>query len=469
MSSLKFGTSGLRGLVVDLQGLPARQYAFAFLRHMTPSDEVVIGRDLRSSSAAIAGDCAAAVKAAGCTPIDCGALPTPALALEAQRRGCAGIMVTGSHIPDDRNGLKFYRPDGEITKADETAIAQAHADLTDADRAALAEAGPTEALPLATALELYLARYVDFFDRTALKGLRVGIYQHSSVARDLLVEILAALGAETVPLGRAASFIPVDTEAHRPEDVALVSDWVRAERLDVLVSTDGDADRPLIADDNGNILRGDVVGLLTARLLGLDTIVTPITSGQVVERSGIARHIVRTRVGSPYVIAGMEAAAHNVIGFEANGGVLLGSDVVRAGRKLSALPTRDAVLPIVSILSLVAETGQALSAIVDALDVGFAEAGRLQNVPAEFSSSFLLKLVQDRSYADAHFLAAGKVRSMSDVDGVRVQIEDGSTIHYRASGNAPELRCYVEARRGERSAELLAWGLQAARRALEHS
>ena len=51
-----------------------------------------------------------------------GPLPTPALALAAAQRGAAGLMVTGSHIPDNRNGIKFYRPDGEISKADEEAI-----------------------------------------------------------------------------------------------------------------------------------------------------------------------------------------------------------------------------------------------------------------------------------------------------------------------------------------------------------
>ncbi|TIW84509.1 MAG: phosphomannomutase, partial [Mesorhizobium sp.] len=66
--------------------------------------------------------CLGAIAQRGFTPLDCGHLPTPALALEAARIRRPAIMVTGSHIPDDRNGLKFYRAEGEIDKADEAGI-----------------------------------------------------------------------------------------------------------------------------------------------------------------------------------------------------------------------------------------------------------------------------------------------------------------------------------------------------------
>src|SRR5262245_58095443 len=119
MSSLKFGTSGLRGLVVDLTPEACRRYTLAFLAHLKTrnalgrSGMVLVGRDLRASSPAIAQSCMAAIGRAGLMPVDCGALPTPALALAGLTRGVPAIMVTGSHIPDDRNGLKFYRSDGE--------------------------------------------------------------------------------------------------------------------------------------------------------------------------------------------------------------------------------------------------------------------------------------------------------------------------------------------------------------------
>src|SRR5690606_12405170 len=116
--SLKFGTSGLRGLAVKLQGQAARRYVTAFIRHLQSilgdaPREVFLGFDYRPSSPAIAEDCGVSIAAAGLIPVNCGALPTPALALHALAKGGAAIMVTGSHIPADRNGLKFYLPSGE--------------------------------------------------------------------------------------------------------------------------------------------------------------------------------------------------------------------------------------------------------------------------------------------------------------------------------------------------------------------
>ncbi|WP_280110152.1 hypothetical protein [Methylobacterium radiotolerans] len=124
MSSLRFSTSGLRGLVTDLVRGPTYAYASAFFRSMSgeASRAIVIGRDLRDSSPSIAATVADAAAATGFTAIECGAKPTPALALEAMRRGAYAVIVTGRHIPEDRNGLKFYRPDEEITKADKAPL-----------------------------------------------------------------------------------------------------------------------------------------------------------------------------------------------------------------------------------------------------------------------------------------------------------------------------------------------------------
>ena len=80
-------------------------------------------------------------------------------------------------------------------------------------------------------------------------------------------------------------------------------------------------------DETGALIRGDVLGILTAKFLGAETVVTPVTSNSSIEGTGYFRHVVRTKVGSPFVIAGMAEAAGIVVGFEANGGVLLGSDV----------------------------------------------------------------------------------------------------------------------------------------------
>lgn len=469
MSSLKFGTSGLRGLVTDLEGGPSYAYASAFFRSVAAtsgtSRDVVIGRDLRDSSPRIARTVASAAAAAGFTPIDCGALPTPALALEGMRLGACAVMVTGSHIPEDRNGLKFYRPDGEITKDDEAAILAALGGIDAAGAAPATDA----AAPDTGALDRYRRRYSDVFPPTILPGLKVAVYQQSSVARDLLADLLAGFGAQVVPIGRSAVFVPIDTEAHRPEDVTTIRDAVTSGGFDALVTTDGDADRPLVADASGRILRGDILGLITARYLGIETVVVPVTAGSALTQAGF-RRVLRTKVGSPFVIAGMAQAeregARSVVGFEANGGFLLGSDVAIGGKTLAALPTRDAVLPILATLAAARAAGQPLADLVASLNAGETASDRLPNTPAERSSALLRQLGQEAFRRD--FLRpVGTPLAVDEQDGVRIELDGGRTIHFRASGNAPELRCYAEAGSAAEAQELVRWGLAAAAAAMQ--
>jgi len=464
VSSLKFGTSGLRGLVTDLVGWPSYAYAAAFFRSVSADGdrrEVVIGRDLRDSSPGIAATVASAAAASGFTAIDCGALPTPALALEAMRRSAYAVMVTGSHIPEDRNGLKFYRPDGEITKRDEIAILEALGDVTAVGQVPT----PVPAIPEPDAVERYHRRYSDAFSSEILKGVRIAVYQQSSVARDLLTDLLASFGASAVSIGRSNTFVPIDTEAHRPEDIAFIAEVMASGDYDALVTSDGDADRPLVADGAGRIVRGDVLGLITARYLGIDTVVVPVTAGSALEQSGGFSRVVRTKVGSPFVIAGMERAkaegAGAVAGFEANGGFLLGSDITIAGRILPALPTRDAMLPILATLAAARAAGATLADLVTSLDAGEMASDRLPNTPSERSSAFLARL-GDEIFRAEFLQPIGSSRTVDQQDGVRIGLDGGRSIHFRASGNAPELRCYAEAKTARDAQDLVRWGLTAA-------
>ncbi|WP_420963222.1 phosphomannomutase [Brucella sp. IR073] len=469
MSGLKFGTSGLRGLVTELGDDVCAAYTAAFLNHLTnghavPKDGLLlIGHDLRDSSPRMARACIGAAKAFGMRVENCGPLPTPALAFRALELGAPAIMVTGSHIPADRNGLKFYRPDGEIDKADEAGIL-AHLDFKEPARA-----GNDDEPRSGRALEDYAGRCVSLLRPGALRGKRIGVYQHSSVARDLMIDLLKSAGADAVAVGRSDVFVPVDTEALRPEDVAFAREACRDLQLDALVSTDGDADRPLIADEAGDFLRGDMVGLLTARFLGADAVVTPVTSNTSIEQCGLFARVYRTRVGSPYVIEGMNKTRAEgcrcIVGFEANGGVLLGSSVDVEGCEVKALPTRDAMLPILSVLGMAAREGASLSQLVAQLPSRYTGSGRLENISAEKSASFL-KSLEDGQAMQAFFADMGSVRDSDRIDGTRVVLENGELVHYRASGNAPELRCYTEAGSRERAGELLAWGLERAARAL---
>ena len=438
----RFGTSGVRGLVSDLSDAVCYAYAQAFLRSIaTDSARVVVGHDLRPSSPRIAAACIQAIRDAGREAVFVGALPTPALAYYCALRRAPGIVVTGSHIPFDRNGIKFYRADGEIDKADEQAILDAEVAVP----AALSPA-PLPAVD-ASALEAYVARYTAFFGEGALAGMRVALYEHSSVARDVLRTVFERLGAEVLSLGRTDTFVPIDTEAVRAEDIARARAWAQAHRFDAILSTDGDADRPLIGDETGTWLRGDVVGILCAQYLGADVVVTPVSSNTAVERCGAFRQVLRTRIGSPYVIAGMEAqrGAGRVVGYEANGGFLLGSDVERSEAPLKALPTRDSLLPMLALMTMARHKRCRVSQLADALPRRFTASDRIQNVPTEFSHALIARLQQSPSEAAALMApGAGKVLSVDTTDGLRLRFATGAIVHLRPSGNAPELRCYAE-------------------------
>ncbi|MEN3794784.1 phosphomannomutase, partial [Fulvimarina sp. MAC3] len=142
------------------------------------------------------------------------------------------------------------------------------------------------------------------------------------------------------------------------------------------------------------------------------------------------------------------------------------SSVERDGRGLAALPTRDAVLPIICALAESAGAGKPLSAVVQEMKAGFTAADRLKEVPAEKSAPFLARLAGDRDYAARLFKPVGEIASADDTDGVRTILENGEVVHFRASGNAPELRCYIEADSEEAAKERLDWGLETARREL---
>lgn len=451
--SVKFGTSGLRGLSTDLVGAVSALYATAFARHMlasgrlTAGSPVVIGRDFRPSSPEISATIMGAVRRLGLKPIDCGTIPTPALALYGASIGAAGIMITGSHIPADRNGIKFYRPDGEINKDDEEAITRLAAELKNDEEANLVEAGLGDNHEV-EATKLFIDRNIGILSADALAGKRIGIYQHSSVARDMLVTVFEQCGATVFPLGRSEQFIPVDTEAVSQDTVSQLARWTDELALDAVLSTDGDGDRPLVADEHGTPLRGDLLGLIAARFLGAANVATPVTSNSGLEQDG-GYSVRRTRVGSPYVIAAMEdalaAGERGVIGFEANGGLMLGSDFDLAGKSISALPTRDSFLPAIAALGTAAERGLSLSALVEDFSLPIALSDRLENYATERSATLMAHLRASKAQLSAFLAPIGDVLAVSDIDGLRVTLTDGRVIHFRPSGNAPEMRCYVEA------------------------
>jgi phosphomannomutase len=511
---LAFGTSGLRGRVADLTDLEAYINVKGALRYLLqvggPSrGGVVVAGDLRPSTERILRATVQAIGDVGCDPEYAGLIPTPALALHSIATGRPGVMVTGSHIPFDRNGIKFNRRDGEVLKSDEPGIAREVGrvraeeygraeDESPFDRDGMLKRPP--ALPTVDrgAEERYVARYLRSFAPAALRGLRVLVYQHSAVGRDVLARILTGLGAEVVTAGRAETFVPIDTEnvtaAQRDTMEALVA--AVGGHLDAVVSTDGDSDRPLMAAVSPHgagarrvrVLPGDLLGIITAEYLRADAAVVPVSANDAVETRMNERGVVllKTRIGSPYVVAGIEELRRRgharVVGWEANGGFLTGSEFALANEAIEALATRDALLPILANLATASEQGLTLGALWDLLPARAGNAGLIDDVPVAASLAILARFaplgetfdvtfgddgsVLDRSQPGAVVLpesdaAAWRERravlarfftpadgfddvvGINVLDGARVRFRNGDTAHVRPSGNAPQLRMYA--------------------------
>ncbi|HIF9248497.1 TPA: phosphomannomutase [Photobacterium damselae] len=452
-SGILFGTSGARGLVEQFTSDVCAAFTHAFissLQNQFDFSQVAIAVDNRPSSPAMAQACAKAVQQLGLEVVYYGVVPTPALAYVSMQNNIPCIMVTGSHIPFDRNGLKFYRPDGEINKADEQAILNAMVEfevITD--------------LPVLTASDKaaseYIERYTSLFDSQMLAGKRIGIYEHSSAGRELYAPMFEALGAEVVALERSDEFVPIDTEAVSEADKQKAKQWSKEYNLDFIFSTDGDGDRPLVADENGNWLRGDILGLLCADAMNIKALAVPVSCNTAIESCERFNHVTRTKIGSPYVIAEFDELAkkyNSVAGFEANGGFLLGSDTSVNNKEIKALPTRDAVLPALMLLGLAKE--KPIYELVSSLPQRFTHSDRIQNFATEKSLNILARAKEDPfSFLQKLMFNDVNVESIDTTDGLRIVLASGNVIHFRPSGNAPELRCYAESATIEHANDLV--------------
>lgn len=530
---LKFGTSGRRGKVADLTQLEIFLNALGELEYLqslprseggiAQGEEFFLAYDLRPSSAGlatgslasgggrgeIAQAIAAAISAAGMRPVNLGRIPTPALAGYALARGRGSMMVTGSHIPFDRNGYKTYSGRGELLKEEEAAIdAQAEKVRARLYQEPAAES-PFDAhgflkrrpeLPPEQdgAQAEYIARYAGFFHGATLAGKRVLLYEHSAVGRDVLAAILKQLGAEVVRAGRSDTFVPIDTENIDAAQLSGIQELADAAaqdgRLDAVVSTDGDSDRPLLlgigTDGRVRFFGGDLLGMVTAQLLRAGAVVVPVSCNDAIDMSELAPVLEpKTRIGSPYVIAGIEAALrkgkHGVCGWEANGGFLTGSDFTRNGALLRRLPTRDSALPILAALFAAAEKGITIGDLFARLPRRFSRAALLRQFPRAAAQQMLARFLprstepeelEEKRRQLAVFFPPergfGAITSLDATDGLRIRFDNGDVAHVRPSGNADELRIYSVANTQARADEIAEMGVAepgGILRTMEHS
>jgi phosphomannomutase len=337
--------------------------------------------------------------------------------------------------------------------------------------------------------------------------MRILVYQHSAVGRDILPRILSELGAEVITAGRSETFVPIDTENITEEQLNRLEDLLIAaeaggQPLHAIVSTDGDSDRPLVTAVLSDaerqpgarrvrFLPGDLLGIVVGEYLHADAVAVPISANDAVDRRMKERGVslLKTKIGSPYVVSALDELRRTekfarIVGWEANGGFLTASDIQLSAGMLPALPTRDSTLPILATLFAAAEQGIGLSTLWDRLPARFGRAGLLDNVSVAVSQAILARLIPSGNVIDVEFDGPSRVLDYSEtegmavplaesmskkwqeskailssffdsalgfdeivrlnvLDGVRIYFRNCDIVHIRPSGNAPQLRIYA--------------------------
>ncbi|WP_158792290.1 phosphoglucosamine mutase [Granulicella sp. L60] len=365
-----FGTDGIRAVAGQSPLDAPTVYAIGIalgktLSAKSPTPKVLLGMDTRESSAWIAATLTAGLDAGGASVESAGTITTPAIAFLTHTHGFAtGVVISASHNPWQDNGIKLFGPDGyKLPDALELAIEDEIFRQLAANTTA-----PKQTIPPAVN-EADRAEYVRFL-LAAVPGLsldnrRIVIDCANGAASAVAPELFAGLGGEAIithasPDGRNIN------EACGALHPDIVAGAVRHHKASMGITFDGDADRALFADENGNVVNGDAVLLLAARdlqsrgLLTNNTVVATTMSNMGLEAalkcSNI--HMLRAAVGDKYVLEQMIATGA-ALGGEQSGHIIF------TGRST----TGDGLLTALLLLDIVHRSGKTLGQLVADLKV----------------------------------------------------------------------------------------------------
>jgi phosphoglucosamine mutase len=346
MTRKYFGTDGIRGrangvITADLALKVGQATGIAF-RRGEHRHRVVIGKDTRLSGYMIEYAMVAGFTSVGMDVMLLGPMPTPAVAmLTRSMRADLGVMISASHNPYEDNGIKLFGPDGY--KLSDEVEAEISA-LLDSDLSKKLSTSPT--LGRAKRIDSVHARYIEFAKRTlprnmSLEGLRIVVDCANGAAYKVAPEALWELGAEVIAIGVEPDGFNINRDVGSTHPEALAQK-VRELRADVGIALDGDADRVLIVDEQGQVVDGDQLMAVIARSwqedgrLSQPGIVATVMSNLGLERylAGLGLSLARTAVGDRYVLEHMRAHGFN-LGGEQSGHIIL-SDYATTGDGLVA-------------------------------------------------------------------------------------------------------------------------------------
>ena len=354
-----FGTDGIRGTVNagKVTALMAVNLAMAAGEYFygkagTKKSRVLIGKDTRLSGYMLEPALVAGFTSVGLDSITTGPLPTPAIAHLTRVLRCdLGVMISASHNPYEDNGLKLFGADG-FKLSDEV----------ENEIQFRMERGPTLAksanLGRARRMEDAIGRYIEFIKQILpkhedLSGMKVVLDCSNGASYKVGPEILFELGAEAIIIGDKPNGknINLDCGAMFPNKMASAT---KLEEADLGIALDGDADRVIFSDENGDIIHGDqIIALLAKEMkrnneLDKDMVVGTFMSNLGLENflSDLNIKLHRTKVGDRYVLDEM-IKSNSKLGGEPSGHILL-TEFAKTG---------DGLLSAIKILSLLKKSG----------------------------------------------------------------------------------------------------------------
>lgn len=412
--------------------------------------KIAISRDSRHGGLMFTRAITAGLLSTGCSTIDIGPAPTPALQFMVPRLGCvAGVMVTASHNPPEFNGIKVLGSNGiEVTRETEAKIEDVYFErrFTVADWDSIGEASEYH-----ETIRHYMTAIKSHVDVEAIKrrNLVVVVDGANSVGSLVTPFLLREIGCKVISLNaQLDGSFPGRNPEPIPENLVELSKTVMSLGADIGIAHDGDADRATFVDETGRILWGDQsFAIVASRVLSKkegSTLVTPVSSGRLIEdvAKQAGAKIDWTVVGSVVVSHRLEETGAE-LGGEENGGVFYPPHQ----------PVRDGAMTAALVLEAMAVEGKKLSELVAELPKYFSTKIKVP-VPAEKKDALLDVLVE---------LTEGQDRIT--IDGVKLLFDDG-WILTRPSGTEPLWRCFTEASTQERADELANEGRLLIKRAM---
>jgi len=326
-----FGTDGVRGVVGEDLTVELVERLGKASTLWSGRGRVFVGIDTRASGPALEDAFARGVVAAGGNAVLAGVVPTPAVALLALD---LGVVITASHNPPEYNGVKFFDRDGnKLSDASEEEIEA----LLDAPAPG---GGKIDRVGVAT--DSYLEHIVERFG-SDLTGLRIVVDCANGAYSGIAPEAFERLGAEVTAIGNDPDGSNIN-QGCGATDLALLRETVRADGQDLGIAFDGDGDRMLAVDGEGNPVDGDQILAILALHLGVEvvavTVMTNLGFHRLMEERGV--RVVTTKVGDRYVLEALREE-NGILGGEQSGHVICLRDHVTGDGLAAALLLCDAI------------------------------------------------------------------------------------------------------------------------------